>query len=104
MKRGEIWWAQLGLPSGRRPVVLVSRDLAYMVKSSVTVAEISRTIRVIPSEVSLGRSDGMPRPCAINTDNLVTIQTSSLEERIVSLTKDKLEQLDHALRYSLGLR
>jgi mRNA interferase MazF len=104
MRRGEIWWARLDLPSGRRPVVLVSRDLAYMVKSSITVAEISRTIRVIPSEVSLGKRDGMPTSCAINTDNLLTISKSSLESRIASLSADKLEQLDDALRYSLGLR
>jgi mRNA interferase MazF len=84
--------------------VLVSRDLAYLVKSSISVAEISRTIRVIPSEVSLGKRDGMPTSCAINTDNLLTISKSSLESRIATLSADKLEQLDDALRYSLGLR
>jgi mRNA-degrading endonuclease toxin of MazEF toxin-antitoxin module len=28
MKRGEIWWAELELPAGRRPVLLSSRDEA----------------------------------------------------------------------------
>lgn len=103
MKRGEIWWAQLALPAGRRPVVLVSRDAAYAHRSSVTVAEVSAVIRVIPSEVSLGPSDGMPKPCVINADNLVTIPKTLLESRISSLTKAQVEQLDEALRYSLGI-
>ncbi len=45
----------------------------------------------------------MPRPCAINTDNLVTIPRALLESHIASLSKAKLEQLDVALQFSLGL-
>ena len=26
MKQGEIWWAELPKPAGRRPVILLSRD------------------------------------------------------------------------------
>ena len=33
MKRGEIWWARLPPPTGRRPVALVSRDAAYAIIS-----------------------------------------------------------------------
>jgi mRNA-degrading endonuclease toxin of MazEF toxin-antitoxin module len=45
----------------------------------------------------------MPRPCVINTDNLVTIPKALLEAHIASLSKTKLEQLDAALQFSLGL-
>lgn len=104
MRRGEIWWARLELPAGRRPVALVSRDAAYMIRSSVTVAEVSTVVRSIPSEVALGRRDGMLRPCVINTDNLVTIPRTLLESHIASLSAAKLDQLDAALRFSLSLR
>jgi len=103
MRRGEIWWARLALPAGRRPVALVSRDAAYLIRSSVTVAEVSTVVRAIPSEVALGARDGMPRPCVINTDNLVTIPKALLESHIASLSKTRLEQLDAALQFSLGL-
>ena len=103
MRRGEIWWARLDLPAGRRPVVLVSRNAAYMVRSSITVAEVSTVVRAIPSEVTLGKRDGMPRPCVINSDNLVTIPKTLLESHITSLSTAKLDQLDAALRFSLGL-
>lgn len=103
MKRGEIWWARLDLPAGRRPVVLVSREAAYAIRSSITVAEVSTVIRGISSEVALGKRDGMPRACVINTDNLVTIPKNMLESRIVALSSMKLEALDAALQFSLGL-
>lgn len=103
MKRGEIWWARLDLPAGRRPVVLVSRDAAYAIRVSITVAEVSTVIRGISSEVTLGKRDGMPRACVINTDNLVTIPKTMLEARIVALGALKLAALDAALGFSLGL-
>ncbi|HET7503585.1 MAG TPA: type II toxin-antitoxin system PemK/MazF family toxin [Kofleriaceae bacterium] len=103
MKRGEIWWARLDLPAGRRPVVLVSRDAAYLIRTSITVAEVSTVIRGIASEVTLGKRDGMPRACVINTDNLVTIPKQMIESRIAVLAAAKLAALDAALGFSLGL-
>src|SRR6185503_2928039 len=73
LKRGEIWWANMPLPAGRRPVVLVSREAAYVVRASVTVVEVSTRSRGIASEVPLGRRDGLPKSCVINADNVVTI-------------------------------
>lgn len=104
MKRGELWWARLPDPSGRRPVVLVSRDSAYAVRSSVTVAEVSTTVRGIASEVALSKRDGLPRGCAINADNLATIPKTWLESRIAALRPEKMQELDAALGFSLGLR
>jgi len=103
MKRGEIWWARMPLPAGRRPVVLVSRDSSYAVRSSVTVVEVSRTVRGIPTEVPLGRRDGMLQKCAVNADNVVTIPKTWLEARIAPLATEKREALDDALRFALAL-
>jgi mRNA interferase MazF len=103
MRRGEVWWASMPAPAGRRPVVLVSRDAAYAVRSSVTVVEVSTTIRGIPSEVPLSRRDGLPKGCVANTDNIVTIPKQWLTSRLTSLRRAKLEALDAALAFSLGL-
>jgi mRNA interferase MazF len=103
LKRGEIWWANMPLPAGRRPVVLVSRDAAYVVRASVTVVEISTRSRGIASEVPLGRRDGLPKSCVVNADNVVTIPKTWLDSSIAPLRPDKLEALDAALRFSLGL-
>ena len=104
MRRGEVWWARMPEPSGRRPVVLVSRQPAYALRASITVAEVSRTVRGIASEVALGKREGLLRSCAANADNLVTIPKIWLEEQISILPPDKLAALDEALKFSLGLR
>jgi mRNA interferase MazF len=103
VKRGEIWWARLPQPAGRRPVVLVSRDSAYAVRASITVAEVSTTVRGIPSEVPLGKREGLPRRCVANADSLVTIPKTWLDSRIAPLSTDKALALDAALRFSLAL-
>jgi len=104
MRRGEICWAELSPPIGRRPVLLLSRDTAYRVRTSVTIAIVTRTIRNIPVEVPLGLEDGMPTLCAVNLDNILTIPKSKLTERITTLSADKLTAVTKAIIFALDLR
>jgi mRNA interferase MazF len=103
MQRGEVWWAELPLPIGRRPVVLLSRDEAYSVRNAVTVAEVTSTIRGIPVEVELGPEDGLPKKCVVNLDTIVTIRKNLLIERIAFLRDEKIDQIDLAIKFALSL-
>ncbi len=103
MRRGEVWWAELPRPVGRRPVVLLSRDEAYAVRNAVTIAEVTTTIRGIPVEVVLGPEDGLPRKCVANLDTIATIRKDLLTKRITLLRNEKLQQIDAAVRFSLSL-
>ena len=103
MKRGEVWWAELPRPIGRRPVVLLSRDAAYAVRTSITVAPVTRTIRDIPVEVLLGREDGLPARCVVNLDDLTTIPKSLLRERVSVLSDTRLAEIEDAIRFALDL-
>jgi mRNA interferase MazF len=103
MRRGEVWWADLPPPTGRRPVVLVSRDSAYRTRTSVTIAPITRTVRNIPVEVSLDQRDGLPARCVVNGDDLTTIGKSFLKQRIASLSVEKMQQVEEAIRFALDL-
>jgi mRNA interferase MazF len=103
MHRGEIWWARMPAPSGRRPVLLVSRNAAYVARSKVTVVEITTRIRGIETEVVLGKREGLPKVCCANADNIVTIDKSWLEERAGALGLEKTASLDRALGLALGL-
>ncbi len=104
MRRGEVWWAELPPPIGRRPVLLLSRDAAYSVRTSVTVAVITRTIRNIPVEVLLGQEDGMPIECVVNLDNILTMPKSRLTERITTLSAEKMTAVVKAIVFALDLR
>lgn len=103
MKRGEVWWADLPAPVGRRPVVLLSRDEAYPVRNAVTVAEVTRTIRGIPVEVPLGTEDGLPKKCAANLDTILTIRKELLVERIALLKSEKMDEIKRALQFALDI-
>ena len=104
MRRGEVWWGQLPAPIGRRPVVLLSRDSAYQVRSAVTVAPVTRTIRNIPVEVQLDTSDGLPSRCVANLDDIATIPKTLIRKRISVLSAEKMQEVEAAIRFALDLR
>jgi mRNA interferase MazF len=104
MRRGEVWWAELASPVGRRPVVLLSRDSAYRVRTSVTVGVITRTIRNIPVEVPLDVNDGMPQDCVVNLDDILTIPKDRLVERITTLSSQKMTAIARAVIFALDLK
>ena len=103
MKRGEVWWANMPPPVGRRPVLILTRSSAVAVRNQVVVALITRTEHGIQSEVRLGRPDGMPQDSVINCDSLQTVPKSRLERRLVSLGAAKLAEVESALRFALEL-
>ena len=104
MRRGEVWWAELPEPVGRRPVVLLTRDGAYSYRTMATVAPLTTTVRGIPAEVELGPADGLPRRCVVNLDNLQTIDQRRLRGRITFLASNRLQDIDDAIQFALGLR
>jgi mRNA interferase MazF len=103
MRRGEVWWADQPQPIGRRPVLLLSRDDAYAIRSLCTVAPISTRVRGIPSEVRLGPGDGLPRICVANLDTVDTIRQALLVRYISTLSPTKMREIETAIHYTLAL-
>ena|SRR3990167_9463856 len=103
MRRDEVWWAEQPEPIGRRPVLLLSRDEAYEVRNAVTVAQVTTTIRNIPVEVVLDEKDGLPQKCVVNLDTIATVRKTILTEKISSLSPEKIEQIDKAIKFALAL-
>ncbi len=104
MRRGEVWWAELPAPVGRRPVVLISRDEAYSVRELVTIAPVTTRARDIPVEIPVGRDEGLPRRSVVNADTITTIPKRALVDYAGVLDGAKLTQLDAAIRFALGLK
>lgn len=101
MNRGEIWWTDVpGL--GRRPVLVMTRDLAIPVLSDIVVALITATIRGIPTEVVVDEADGLPLRSAISLDNLRTLSKRHLIQRVTALSEARLEEVCEALRYAMA--
>ena len=102
--RNEIYWSDLGEPSGRRPVVVLTRDVAASVLTAVACAPITRTVRGIRSEVEVGADEGLPQPSVISCDSILTVPITRLDaDPLGQLDTVKRAQLDQALRYSLDI-
>ena len=96
-RRGELWWCELP-DIGRRPVVVLSRDVAIPRLGRALVAPCTTTIRRLPSEVLLEPGlDPVPRPCAVNLDSIESVSLGVLVERLGRLADDRLHEVCAAL-------
>jgi mRNA interferase MazF len=103
--RGDVFWADLGPPAGRRPVCVLTRDAAIPVLHTVTCAPITRTIRGIRSEVEVGPREGLPETSVVTCDNVLTVPQSVLDPASVGhLDEVTRAELDRALRYALDIQ
>jgi mRNA interferase MazF len=94
-RQGEIWWAEA--EDKRRPVLVVTRSEAVGVLTGIVVAPVSRTVRGIPTEIPLGRDEGLASDCAASFDNLQRVLRSALTARTGDLGTRR-EEICGALR------
>lgn len=101
MRRGEVWWAE---PPGERarPVLILTRDRAIPVMERVLVAPLTTTVRVVPTEVALGRLDGLPTACVASLDDVAPVAKEYLVERITELNAERMAEIGRALRRATG--
>lgn len=102
LSRGDLYDA--ATPSGRRPVVIVTRDEALPLLTSVVVAAVTRTVHGHVAEVEIGPNEGAREHSAVNCDSIHTIPVATLGRRRGALSGVKLLELDQALTIALGLR
>lgn len=102
MNRGEVWLAEIG----RKPhaVLVLTRSTVIDVRASVTVAEITTSIRGIAAEVPVDSEGevGLDRPSVINCDGLHTVAQSRLTRRVGRVADDTLRQVCWSVSYALG--
>lgn len=92
-----MWWCEL--PAiGRRPVVVLSRDVAIPRLRRAIVAPCTTTIRGLGSEVVLESGvDPVPRRCAVNLDSVESVSVAVLVDRIGRLADERMRQICAAL-------
>jgi mRNA interferase MazF len=101
VKQYEIWWAKLPPPAGERPVLLLSRNEAYELLDKFLVAEITTTIRNIPTEVPLHSREGVSKRCVANFDNIRTVPRVRFTRRIGALGAARAVEVKRAIGYAL---
>jgi mRNA interferase MazF len=94
--RGEVWWGEAPDAKGR-PYLILTRDEAIPVLSTLLVAPVTRTIRGIPTEVSLGMDEGLPTECVAAFDATTVFPRAMLVRRVGSVAPTRLHELCDAL-------
>jgi mRNA interferase MazF len=95
--RGELWWCELP-EVGRRPVVILSRDVAIPRLRRALVAPCTTNIRSLPSEVVLEPGeDPVPRRAAVNLDSVESVSLAVLVERLGRLADTRMREICAAL-------
>jgi mRNA interferase MazF len=69
----------------------------------IVVALVTRTIRQLPTEVILGRRQGLPVPCVANLDNILTIPRHRLTRLMGACDPGKIEELNQAIKTALDV-
>lgn len=98
--RGEIWWHEPP-DEKRRPVLILTRNEGVAVLNQVIAVPATTVVRSIPTEVHLGRADGMPTECVLTLDNLRPVRTAHLTEHITTLDGARLAAVCEALAFAV---
>lgn len=104
MRRGEIWDVDFPPPVGRRPAVLLTRDVILTRLSNVTVAPITSTIRGIPTEVPVDERVGLDHDSVVSCDNVTTIPQHLCARRRGAVDAVVDAQISRAIILALDLQ
>ncbi|HEY5960011.1 MAG TPA: type II toxin-antitoxin system PemK/MazF family toxin [Polyangiaceae bacterium] len=110
MRRGELWWANLGEyrpleQTGRRPVVIWQSELLSRALQSVLVVPLTTNLeRANLAGTALIRSNefGPPSDSVALAFQLRAIPKRLLESRIRALSSDELRELELATDEAIG--
>jgi len=112
MRRGDVWWASLGEPTGsgpgmRRPVLVIQSNPFNLSRiSTVVVSVISSNLALVeaPGNVRLSKNDsGLPKPSVINVSQILTVDRQLLTEHVRTLSSRVMERVNLGLHLVLGL-
>ena len=65
---------------------------------TTNIRDIRSTVRLEPG------ADGVPRPSIVNLDSLLAVRKEWLESQTARLRPEKMQAVDRAIHFALGLR
>ena len=106
MKRGEVWWVTFDPAVGSeiqktRPAVIVSNDAANRnLKRVVVIPLTTNTSRVFPGEARVTVAGEF---CKAMSDQLMAADKLRLKEKLATLSKGDMLEVEQAICVHLGL-
>jgi len=108
-KRGEVWlvnWnpARGSEQAGKRPALVIQNDIGNEKAPTTIVAAISSSVRLYPMNVEINPPEGgLDCPSLIKTSQILTVAKERLEKCLGQLSKDRMDDVDKAIKLSLAL-
>jgi mRNA interferase MazF len=112
IRRGEIYWADLGRPAGSRPaktrpVLVVQSDpynASQLATVLVAVVTSNTALAAMPGNVFVpAAASGLPRDSVVNVTALITLDKNDLEDPVGDMPPSLLREVDQGLRRVLGV-
>lgn len=103
MTRGEVWWAELPPPIGRRPIVILTRNSVLRTINSIVVCLVTTRIRALPSGLPIGPAEGLPMRSVASLDNLLTVPKARLVRLSGKLSEAQIVRLNSCLKVALEI-
>jgi mRNA interferase MazF len=108
-KRGEVWlvnWnpARGSEQAGKRPALVIQNDIGNEKAPTTIVAAISSSAKLYPINVEIKPPEGgLDLASIIKTSQILTVSKERLEKRLGQLSKDRMDDVDKAIKLSLAL-
>ncbi|MBU0934217.1 MAG: type II toxin-antitoxin system PemK/MazF family toxin [Spirochaetes bacterium] len=112
MTRGEIWWADFGMPFGsepgfRRPVLIIQDDAFNRSKIHTIIVAPFTTNLILehaPGNVFIDQTDsGLSKDSILVVSQITTIDRARLIEPIKKLNNANLAEVDEGIKLVLNL-
>lgn len=112
VERGQVWWADLGEPSGsapgfRRPVLIVQDDAFNRSRLRTVIAVVlTSNLRLVeaPGNVLIpAKSAGLSKDSVANVSQIITVDRDFLSEPAGRLRGQLLKDVENGLRLVLAL-
>jgi mRNA-degrading endonuclease toxin of MazEF toxin-antitoxin module len=97
VKQGDVYWANIPEPYGRRPVVILTRTSALGKLRNVTIVMVTTVNRGLETEVALSFDAGLKKDSMVNLDNILTVPQSAIDEYIGFVSAGQLDEIFGAI-------
>jgi|SRR5688572_30148336 mRNA interferase MazF len=103
VNRGDVWQLDLGGRSGRRPALIITRQVVVPHLNKLTVAEITSAGKGYPTEVAIGQTGNLPKLSYVQLDNIQTVSKDRFVKYLGALDAGTMRVVGRKLILALGL-
>ncbi len=103
LQQGDIYYCHFEAPIKSRPILILSRAELNSVRENIVVALITRTVRNIPLEIPVGKTEGLPKEGVVSLGDIYTVSKALLSDKKGMLSSDKLAKVFDGLKLLFAL-